>query len=315
VFGRRHVKSRQDLVRAEFGESAEHFRQAAAHAAGGLGATVGPHLGSAKSTAKDKTASARGFVKPAAGRVTNTASRGWDSTIAVFAPLTEAAKQGSKRGTKLREQEMNQKSAKNKGGNQTSWMAFASTKEAESSGHAGLYVLLATGAAVGAAGALAARRRTRTKWAEYEPSSLHSDASSFAEAGATSKSLTEKSPTEKSATDKSGVPGAVAKYATWTKEHAKSTAGTLRHKIHDATAEHDDIDGSVTDKVDKAAAKTGEKVNEGASHLADKADARYNASTPTGGSTTNTPGSANRTGDRIDDEVDDLIRSSKNGRM
>jgi hypothetical protein len=323
VFGRRHVKSRQDLVRAEFGESAELFRQAAAHAAGGLGATVGPHLGSAKNTAKDKfgsakssakdkTASARGLVKPTAGRVTTVASQGWNSTLAAVAPLTEAAKQGSAHGTKLRAKELNQKTHKNKGGKEnTSWTAFTSAKETESTSHTGLYVLLATGAAVGAAGALAARRRTRTKWSEYEPASLHSDASSFADAGATSKDFSGSS--EKS--EKSGMPSAVVKCANWTKEHAKSTADTLRHKIHEATADHDDVVDTVTDKAEKAGAKVGEKANEGASHLTGKAEARFNASTPTGGSTTNTSGAEKRTGDHIDDEVDDLIRSSKNGRM
>jgi hypothetical protein len=315
VFGRRHVKSRQDLVRAEFGESVDLFRQAAAHAAGGLGATVGPHIGSAKSTAKDKTASAKGVIGPTAGKVTSSASRGWDSTLAAFAPLSEAARVGAERGTKLRAKEMsknqkvhkedkNHKNHKDHKGakNHTSWMAFASTKaEPEPTSHKTLYVLLATGAAVGAAGALAARRRTRTRWAEYEPSSLQSDASTFSGAGATSKSFSE----EKSIDTEvdSDRHGTVTKATNWTKEHAKSAAGSLRHKIHEATADRDEAD-AVKEKAAKGIDKAKDKVNEGASHLADKAEARNNMS-----------GSEKRTGDRLDDEVDDLLRSAKNGHV
>jgi hypothetical protein len=289
------------------------FRQAAAHAAGGLGATVGPHIGSAKSTAKDKTASARGVVGPTAGKVSSAASHGWDSTLAAFAPLAEAARAGSEHGTKLRAKEMsknnknkdhkdhkdhkNHKDSKDHGG---SWISFTSTKtEPEPTSHKTLYVLLATGAAVGAAGALAARRRTRTRWAEYEPSSLQSDASTFSGAGATSKSFS-----DDKMDDDADRHGTVSKATSWTKEHAKSAADSLRHKIHEATADRDD-DGAVTDIKDKAA-KAKDKVNEGASHLADKAEARNNMS----GSD-----KEKRTGDRLDDEVDDLLRSAKNGHV
>ncbi|HEY1488016.1 MAG TPA: hypothetical protein VGF84_18055 [Micromonosporaceae bacterium] len=280
------------------------FRQAAAHAAGGLGATVGPHLGSAKSTAKDKTASARGMVGPTADRVTSAASHSWDSTLAAFAPLAEAARQGSDHGTKLRAKDLSQKNKNNKSikdtkraKDQASWMAFTSAKsEPEPTSHTGLYLLLATGAAVGAAGALVARRRTRTHWNEYEPASIQSDASSFADAGATSKSMP-------GADGDADAGGTVSKAANWTKGHAKSAADGLRHKIHEATADRDDTNGKGKNGTTEAA-QAKEKVNEGASHLSDKADARMNMS-----------GTDKRTGDRIDDEVDDLLRSAKNGRM
>lgn len=43
----------------------------------------------------------------------------------------------------------------------------------------GVMALIACGAAVGAAGALVARRRNRAKWADYEPSRLESEATSM----------------------------------------------------------------------------------------------------------------------------------------
>jgi len=317
VFGRRHVKSRRDLVRAEFGESMDHVRQAAAHAAGGLGATVGPRLGSAKDSAKDKTSSARGVVGPTAGRVSGAASRSWDSTIAAFAPLAEAARDGSARAAKLdaknNKGNKGSKERKNSKGKEAASSMLITTKTTtkESTSHTGLYAILATGAAVGAAGALVARRRTRAKWAEYEPSSLNSDASSFLDAGATStKSFSDKTNSEESDVTDHADAGAVTKAANTIKEHCKSAATTLRKKVHEATADPDGATG-ISDKIEDA----GDKMNEGANHLADKAEAKLNAAkTPGGGSMTNTSGAAGR-GEHMSDEVDDLIRSAKNGRM
>ena len=174
-------------------------------------------------------------------------------------------------------------------------------------------MLLATGAAVGAAGALVARRRTRAKWAEYEPSSLSADASSFRDAGATSKNLGDK---PKSAahdvTDGEIEAGKIGKATTWTKDHTKSTVDTIRHKIHEATADHDDAGSTVDRMADKA--------NEGAGHMADKAEAKFNDASSRAGSPQSNAGakagdSATRAASRVDDEVDDLIRSAKNGRM
>jgi hypothetical protein len=239
------------------------------------------------------------MVKPAATRVSTAASGGWDSTVSVFAPLAGAMKQGSARATKLDAMKRNKK---DNGGPKI--VAVSSTTTEEQTGHSGLYALLATGVAVGAAGALVARRRTRAKWAEYEPSSIRSDASSFMDAGATSA--------KSYGGTEGGTDSSVTKAATWTKDRAKTTVGTIKHKIHEATAEHGDT--TIEDKMESVTDKAAEKVNEGASHIADKAEAKHNAGTRTGGSSTNTSGAAART-DKIDDEVDDLIRSAKNGRM
>src|SRR5262245_28686834 len=74
VFGRGQKFTRQDLARAEFGQSMDHFRKAATHAAGGIGATVGPMA----DTAKGRVGSARGYLGPGATRMSQAASQGWD---------------------------------------------------------------------------------------------------------------------------------------------------------------------------------------------------------------------------------------------
>src|SRR5215813_3579901 len=90
VFGRGRAKTRGELVRAEFGESLEHLRMAAHHAAGGVGASVGPRYdsirdrygsakdrygsardryGSARDSAKNRINTARGFASPGTSRM------------------------------------------------------------------------------------------------------------------------------------------------------------------------------------------------------------------------------------------------------
>jgi hypothetical protein len=287
VFGRRQAKTRSELVRAEFAESLDLFRQACARAAGGFGATVGPQLG----MAKDKATTARGFIAPHTSRVTNAASSGWDTTIAAFSPLAESARQGATKAAML--QAKNDKKSKN-GDSKGKRVKITATAE-ESHGHGTLYALLATGVAVGAAGALVARRRTRAKWSEYEPSSLSSDASSFQGAGATSS----KTSMSHDVTDGEETPGSMNKAMGWT----KGAVDSLRHKIHDATGDN----GSMQ--------KATDRVNEGAGHLADKADARHNDMSSKAGNAMPKSEGVSRTSNRVEDEVDELIRSAKNGRM
>ena len=75
----------RQLVRAELGESFGHFRQAATHAAGGVGATVGPRV-----------QAARVYLSPTATRVAQTAANGWGSTMTMIAPLAVAALAGAR---------------------------------------------------------------------------------------------------------------------------------------------------------------------------------------------------------------------------
>ncbi len=80
MFDRLRRRSHGYLARRELGQSLEHFRLAASHAAKGTGATVAP-----------KVDAARQRVQPAAGRVRNVAASGWGSTITALAPLVAAA--------------------------------------------------------------------------------------------------------------------------------------------------------------------------------------------------------------------------------
>ncbi|HEY2795939.1 MAG TPA: hypothetical protein VGJ28_26485, partial [Micromonosporaceae bacterium] len=174
----------------------DHFRQAATHAAGGLGATVGPKVGLGMDIARDKVGSARGYVGnarayvvPGTAKMTRAASRGWDTTIALVMPLADAARVGSIRAATLPEgikvppgikaQAMKAQVIKAQ-----AMKAQAMKKKAPpspSSGHTAtaMVSIVAAGAALGATGALVARRRNRSKWAEYEPAALQDDAQAF----------------------------------------------------------------------------------------------------------------------------------------
>jgi hypothetical protein len=147
VFGiRRRAKSHAQLVREELGESFEHLIQAATHMAGGVGATVGPRVNAA-----------REYMSPAAGRMRNRASHGWESTVATFAPIAAAARDGARqgRGTTRKVKARNLKAIGKKESRMSRkrWPMLAG--------------LLTAGAAVGAAGALVMRRRRQQQWQEY----------------------------------------------------------------------------------------------------------------------------------------------------
>jgi hypothetical protein len=131
-------------MRTELGEGIDHLRQAATHAAGGVGATVGPRLGSVMER-----------VSPGADRVRDVASQGWDTTVAAVTPLMDAARSGAaeaNRRTARARKRMTRKKRSGMSGKRT-----------------GILVgLLAVGVAAGAAGALVARQRSRARWEEYE---------------------------------------------------------------------------------------------------------------------------------------------------
>jgi hypothetical protein len=150
VLGMARRRTRSQQVKAELGESLDHFMQAATHAAGGVGATMGP--------------------KAADGvhRVRETASHGWESTMAAFAPLAAAAAEGA------REAGRTTKRAGRKARRASTKKMRAATPQRESRMSRKrwpmLAGMLAAGAAVGAAGALVMRRRKQQQWQEYDPS-------------------------------------------------------------------------------------------------------------------------------------------------
>jgi len=282
VFGRGQETTRQDLARAEFVESMDHFRQAATHAAGGLGASVGPKVGLGMNMARDRLGSARGYVGtarayvvPGTTKISRAASRGWDSTIALVMPLADAARSGSIRAAMLPEgvksQAMRVQIVK-------PMVIKKKTVTTESStGHTAtaMVSIVAAGAALGATGALVARRRNRSKWAEYEPAALQDDAQAFVDQ------------TRSSGRGGADGPRTASKMAGWAKEHSRSAVEGVRGKMHDSSATSagshmdemtsrpgmgDDIAEPMPGKVSDAA----ERAGDGAHHMADKADAKLN---------------------------------------
>src|SRR5436305_6026551 len=89
VFGRRQVQTHSQLMRDELSEGFGHLWQAAAHAAGGVGATVGP-----------KWDTAKGHVPPGIGKVRNAAARGAGTTMTAFVPIMAAARLGAATATR-----------------------------------------------------------------------------------------------------------------------------------------------------------------------------------------------------------------------
>jgi gas vesicle protein len=153
MFGRRQARTHSQLMREQLNQGVGHLWQAAAHAAGGVGATVGP-----------KWQSAKGHVPPGIGKVRDVTAHGVDTTMAAFLPLLDAARSGAAtatrngRGGGVMSRKAQQ--AGSKAGKRESGM---SRKRATM-----LVSLLAAGAAIGAAGAVLARRRHRAHWEEYE---------------------------------------------------------------------------------------------------------------------------------------------------
>jgi hypothetical protein len=160
VFGLRR-KSRSQLVRQELVQSAEHFKQAATHAARGTGATVGPRI----NAAVDR-------VQPTAGRVKDAATSSWGSTVAVLAPLAAAAadgaRQAGKQGRKAKDKNVKKLQKKSSILQKRTNKALGRKQAKPRAGK--LAGLLLAGAAVGAGAAYVLRRRQREQWDEYDPS-------------------------------------------------------------------------------------------------------------------------------------------------
>jgi hypothetical protein len=310
VFGRGQAQTRQDLARAEFGESMDHFRLAATHAAGGIGATVGPRMG----MARGRMGSAREYVGPGAERLRGAASQGWDTTIAFVTPIADAARQGAIRATKLPDAEKRRGNGNGNGGGRTS---------------ATVASIVAAGAAIGATGALVARKRNRARWAEYEPSALQDEADALVDE------------TRAANRERNGRPRAASKMAGWARDHGMSV-DSVQRRIQDARggggsraagvsgdAMRDTgrrssgmtdtgmgetgmggMPGEMTDEMRDAMSEPKPRGGDTAHHLADKADAKLNDASTRRGSKASGKSSDPATGATAD-EVDDVLRSSK----
>jgi hypothetical protein len=282
VFGRGQETTRQDLARAEFVESMDHFRQAATHAAGGLGASVGPKVGLGMDMARDRVGSARGYVGtarayvvPGTAKISRAASRGWDSTIALVMPLADAARSGSIRAAMLPEgvksQAMRVQIMKPVVIKKPAAAADSSTGRMATA----MVSIVAAGAALGATGALVARRRNRSKWAEYEPAALQDDAQAFVDQ------------TRSSGRGGAEGPRTASKMAGWAKEHSRSAVDGVRGKMHDSSTtsagSHMDemtsrpgMGDDMAEPMPGKASDASERTGDGAHHMADKADAKLN---------------------------------------
>jgi hypothetical protein len=132
MFRRRQAKTHRVQMREELGQSFDHFRQAASHAASGTANLIGPRYESARKS-----------MKKSAGPSVRKANR---ATAAAVMPLAIAVGRNARKGKAkvTREQQSTRRWPMVLGG------------------------LLAAGAAVGAAGAVIARRRAnRDQWEEY----------------------------------------------------------------------------------------------------------------------------------------------------
>jgi hypothetical protein len=135
MFRRRQAQTHRKQMRNELMESLTHLRLAASHGASGTASYLGPRYDAAKNSAK----SARKSAGPAARRANR-------ATAAAVMPFIVAAGRNAKKGkAKVTRQETSTRR----------WPMV-------------LGGLLAAGAAVGAAGAVIARRRAnRDQWEEY----------------------------------------------------------------------------------------------------------------------------------------------------
>lgn len=158
MFGIGRSKTRSQLVRAELEEGLDHLRQAATHAAGGVGATVGPRVHAA-----------RDVVTPAASRARNAAAGG----IAVITPLAMAAAEGARQAGKQTgrtSRRITRKNAKALG-------RAVGREERGMSRKRKLAGLLMIGVAAGAAGGMIMRRRRQREedqWTTHESSTARS---------------------------------------------------------------------------------------------------------------------------------------------
>ncbi len=340
VFGRGQETTRQDLARAEFVESMDHFRQAATHAAGGLGASVGPKVGLGMDMARDRMGSARGYVGtarayvvPGTAKMTRAASRGWDTTIALVMPLADAARVGSIRAATLpqgikvpsgvkaqavKAQAIKAQAIRAQAIRAQAMKAQAMRKKAPpapSGGHTAtaMVSIVAAGAALGATGALVARRRNRSKWAEYEPAALQDDAQAFVEQ------------TRSSGRGAADGPRTASKMAGWAKEHSRSAVDGVRGKMHDSSAtsagSHMDemtsrpgrMGDDMAEPMPGKASDATERAADGAHHMADKADAKLNDAAGRRGAKPS-PKSTDAT-DGSGDATPNAMPPNKNGRQ
>ncbi|WP_213451156.1 hypothetical protein [Rhizomonospora bruguierae] len=156
-------------MRDELSVGLDHLMQAATHAAGGVGATMGPRL----SAARDR-------LEPTAERMRYAAGNGWGSTITALAPLAAAAREGAMQ-TRGRATMAKAKSLKAgaKGARATGVKRGPGMSRSRRFMVTGV---LAASAAAGTVGAMMMRRRRQQRWEEYDPNQAMEDNTKRAQA-------------------------------------------------------------------------------------------------------------------------------------
>jgi len=206
-------------------------------------------------------------LTPPYDKARNAASRGWTSTKGAFAPMYEQVRDGAANARKKEADVFDQR--------KTRWPVLAG--------------LLAAGAAVGAAGAMIAKRRRAAKeWHEFEPDQMLDETGYGLEStGAKSPEMAtrDKASTAAHTAGKKVAAGAAAvasgvssqagkladalgdKSARTTSEKASDLAGTAS----DAAAQVSDKAGDVAEKASDKAGDVAEKASDKTGELSEKA--------------------------------------------
>ncbi|TDB78506.1 hypothetical protein [Micromonospora sp. KC723] len=253
VFGIGRRKTQGQLARVELNQGIGHLRQAAAHAAKGAGATVGPRV-----------QAARGAVAPTAVMVRDKASSGVGSAIAALAPLAlsvRTAQAGAAgrivAGKKVAAARQDAMSRKAKARN---------LKKRRKSRGGMMTGLLAAGAIAGVAGVMAARRRReQQEWAEYDPTRsvdpISDEVDTLVVQTPTASGPATDSSTASSAAGTAGGPTGAGSSAVAGGDSASTTTPGTQPKVHaddtvPSVAEGaTDVSGRPADDVSKALGK------------------------------------------------------------
>jgi hypothetical protein len=160
VFATMRRKRRTTKMKNELGQGVDHFKRAAAIAAQGTSASVGPTF-----------TAARDRVQPAVSTARGAASSGWESALATITPLVAAATD-SVRQTGKDSAKSSRKSAKagKKNAKKVEKRANKAAGRKQGRNKSTLTGLALLGVAVGVGAALIVRKRQAAQWDEYDPS-------------------------------------------------------------------------------------------------------------------------------------------------
>ncbi|GAA3280719.1 hypothetical protein Dvina_53345 [Dactylosporangium vinaceum] len=165
MFARRQVQSHTRLMQDELGQSLDHLRMAAAHAADGASGALAPRVDAARKA-----------VKPRLDSGVNRAVGGMESVMMLARERSQQAQKQAQKASKKAGKKADKmgRKAKNK----------LTRSEPKTSRRLPLAIggLVVAGAAVGAAAAYMRRRRDEQSWDEYGSTRTTSDTGSMLDA-------------------------------------------------------------------------------------------------------------------------------------